>query len=99
MQVFPGGAGRAIAAISSDTVPDRLDVTELLDIDVDQLALPLALVAHRRRLGLERVGPVKRCRRRSAIAATRASGPVRAVLRRRAAVIERRHPRRSDKMP
>src|SRR5271163_1265479 len=36
--------------------------------------LALALVAHRRRLGLERVGPVKRCHRRSAIAATRASG-------------------------
>jgi hypothetical protein len=40
--------------IASDPVADAVDAAELLDVDMDQLARPLALVADHRRLRLER---------------------------------------------
>jgi hypothetical protein len=41
-------------AVVGDTVADAVDPAELLDIDVDQLARVLALVADDLRLGVER---------------------------------------------
>jgi hypothetical protein len=43
--------------IASDPVADAVDAAELLDVDMDQLARPLALVADHRRLRLERGEP------------------------------------------
>jgi hypothetical protein len=59
MQVFPAGAALAAlaVAITGDAVADAVDATELLDVDVDQLArmlskrCPAALLASAR-LGL-----------------------------------------------
>src|SRR5581483_11841275 len=45
----PLAAGVALAgSIAGDAVTDLVEATELLDVDVDQLAGPLALVAHDR---------------------------------------------------
>ncbi len=44
----------ALPPIAGDPMADRLDPPELLGVDVEQLARPLTLVAHDRRLRLER---------------------------------------------
>src|SRR5208282_3209679 len=59
VEVFPASAAPPVAGIAGDAVPNRLDTAELLDIDMDQLAWPLALVAHRRRFGFERRQPAQ----------------------------------------
>jgi hypothetical protein len=59
VEVFPAGAAPAVAGIAGDAVANRLDAAELLDIDMDQLAGPLALVAHRRWFRFERRQPAQ----------------------------------------
>src|SRR5271155_889649 len=59
VEVFPASAAPPVAGIAGDAVPNRLDTAELLDIDMDQLAWPLALVAHRRRFVFERRQPAQ----------------------------------------
>ena len=52
---LPAGAARAaLPAIAGDAVADALEAAELLDVDVDQLAGLLALVAAHRLGRLER---------------------------------------------
>ena len=60
VDVFPAGTAPPVAGIAGDAVPNRLDTAELLDIDMDQRARPLALVTHHRRLGFERRQLAKR---------------------------------------
>ena len=43
--VLPAGSAAAVAAIASDAVARLDDATQLLDVDVDELARALALVA------------------------------------------------------
>ena len=54
MHGLPAGAPLGVATIAGDPMAEPLDPAELLGVDVDQLARPLALVAHDRRPGLER---------------------------------------------
>ena len=51
---LPAGTTLTIAPIAGDPMADRLDPPELPGVDGDQLARPRALVAHDRRLRLER---------------------------------------------
>jgi hypothetical protein len=51
---LPAGATPAVPPVAGDPMADRHDPAELLGVDVDQLARPVALIAHDRRLGLER---------------------------------------------
>jgi hypothetical protein len=53
VQVLPTGAIDGPAAIAVDAVPDALDPGQLLDVEVDELARSLALIAHGRRTTLE----------------------------------------------
>jgi hypothetical protein len=53
VDIFPTGTAPPVAGIAGDAVSDGLDTAELLDIDMDQLAWPLAWVAHHRRPGFE----------------------------------------------
>ena len=48
VQVLPAGVAAAGEAISVDPLPDRPETAQLLDIDVHELAGPLALVAAHR---------------------------------------------------
>src|SRR5947209_8828405 len=57
MQRFPADAVMAIdraPGSAGDAMPDPLDAPELLAVDMDQLAGPLALIAHHHRLRFER---------------------------------------------
>ena len=45
MQVLPAGVTGAVEAIAEDRLADRPEAAEPLDVDVDELAWPLALVA------------------------------------------------------
>ena len=57
---LPAGAARAsLSAIAGDAVANGLETAELLDVDVDQLARPLALVAAHRLGRLEVAEPVE----------------------------------------
>ncbi len=54
MDIFPSGPLDQIAAVAGDAVTGPLDPSELLDVEVDELARVLALVtADRRRRWLE----------------------------------------------
>jgi len=44
-QEFPADAAGALGAVTRDPVADPLEAAELLDVDVQQRAGPLALVA------------------------------------------------------
>jgi hypothetical protein len=61
MQVFPAGATLAAlaGAIAGDAMSDAVDPTELFDVQVQQLARVLALVANDRRLGVQRPQPAE----------------------------------------
>ena len=59
VQVLPAEASLAAGAIAGDAVADAVDAAELLGVDMDQLAGPGALVAHRRRLGFQRGEPAE----------------------------------------
>ena len=56
VEVLPAGAAlpALAAAVAGDAVADAVDAAELLDVDVDQLARALALVAENGGLGIER---------------------------------------------
>src|SRR5260370_4340496 len=57
MQRFPADAVMAIdraARSAGDAMPDPRDTPKLLGVEMDQLAGPLALIAHRHRLRVER---------------------------------------------
>jgi hypothetical protein len=51
---LPAGTTPGVPPIAGDAMADRRDPPELLGVDVDQFARPFALIAHDRRLGLER---------------------------------------------
>src|SRR6266436_2664561 len=56
MQRFPADAVMAIDRAprsTGDAMPDPLDAPELLAVDMDQLAGPLALIAHHHGFGFE----------------------------------------------
>jgi len=54
MHGLPAGAALAVTPVAGDAMADRRDASQLLRIDVEQLARSGALVAHDRRPGLER---------------------------------------------
>jgi hypothetical protein len=56
---LPAGAPPSVAPIAGHAVTNRFDAPELLGVDVDQLARPLALVAHDRWPRLERRQPAE----------------------------------------
>jgi hypothetical protein len=58
MDKFPAGAAHLIASIVGDAVTGPYDPAQLLDIEVEQFARELALVAHDRRSGLK-VAPAR----------------------------------------
>ena len=45
MDVFPAGASRLVLPIAGDAVADELEAAEFFDVDVDQLARMLTIVA------------------------------------------------------
>src|SRR5262245_24019334 len=48
MKVLPAGAGTTRQPVAQDRLADRPEASEPLDVDVDELAWPLTLVAVRR---------------------------------------------------
>src|SRR4029450_2177125 len=61
VHVFPADAAliTLASAVAGDAVSDLIELTELFDFDVDQLAGMLALIAPHRLGGLERAEPVE----------------------------------------
>ena len=58
-QVVAGTSGAALLPVARDAVPDPSEASQLLNVDVDQVARRLALVALHRRLGLQIAQPPK----------------------------------------
>lgn len=52
-------AAPAVAPVAGDAVTDAVDPTELLRVDVDEFARPLALIADDRRPNFERAQPAE----------------------------------------
>ena len=67
MQVFPAGAALAAlaVAVAGDAMADTVDAAELLDVEVDQLARVLALVADDSGLGSSALSRPRPRRRRT----------------------------------
>jgi hypothetical protein len=59
MQGLPADAAPAVAPVAGDAVTDAVDPTELLRVDVDEFARPLALIADDRRPNFERAQPAE----------------------------------------
>ncbi len=59
MQILPANAARVACAIAGDAVAEAVDPGQLLGVDVQELAGPLALIAQNRGLGFEAREPAE----------------------------------------